>query len=269
MWDWQYTALVGVLLTTVLATKLVVEIYRRSGRDPADLRVTSGKYTFAVFSTVIILYIIETGLVYFAQVYFHGHPFTSLGFDSEIFRGLIAGTCGGTLVFSLPKLIAFVMAQERQFRSAFPRDETSLHVAGIFSLLLFGLLTNSFIEELVFRAYPIEQLSVKSLNAGLVILISALLFSLIHHVIEPFSLQAFLRRFLIGVVYGELYVLSNSIWLLIGVHTGSNIAALMYSGKWRIGGIFHIVHDRPELEITLGYVLGVSVILGLGLLAYL
>lgn len=269
MFEWEYIVIVGVLVGAMLATKLIVVAYQSFGRDPSDLRITSGKHSALGIAAVTILYVIQAALVYYAQVHVHGRPFELLGFDDNIASGFVFGTLGGLLIFSLPKMIAFATARERQFRTALPRDETHLYVFGILAFLFVALLANSCIEELVFRAYPIEQLRGKSFGAGFAILISALLFSLIHHIIEPFSLPPFLRRLLIGVIYGELYVLSGSIWLLIGVHTGSNLAALVFCGQWRIGGVFHVKHDRPGIESTLGWVLGASAILGLGILASL
>jgi len=269
MWNWDYLVIIGVLIATMLVTKLVIWVYQASGRDPMDLKVTSGKYNLANTVTILIAYAAQTAIIYVAQIYIHGQPFAQLGFDASIVAGLILGTLGGFLVFSLPKLLSFGVADEPQFKSALPRDEAPLYALGVFAMLIVGLLLNSYIEELVFRAYPIEQLTDTSISAALIILASALLFSLIHHIIEPFNAQVFLLRFLVGVIFGELYVLSDSIWLLIGVHTGVNAAALIFTGQWRIGGVFHLEHDRSQLEAKLGWALYGVLIVGLGAMLYL
>lgn len=269
MWNWDYLIIIGVLVAAMLVTKLVIWAYQASGRDPMDLKVTSGKYNPVNFATILIAYVAQTAVVYVAQVHIHGQPFAQLGFDANVAQGVVLGTLGGLVVFSLPKLIAFGAAQQTQFTSTWPRDEAPLYALGIFVILIVGLILNSYIEELVFRAYPIEQLTDTALGAVLVILASAFLFSLVHHIIEPFNAQVFLMRFLVGVIFGELYVLTGSIWPLIGVHTGVNMGALMFTGKWRIGGVFHLEHDRAPLEATLGWILYGGLILGMGALLYL
>lgn len=269
MWTWDFLVIVGVLVATMLATKAMIEIYRVTGRDPMDLKVTSGQYNFVNSLTILISYAIQTLIVYLAQVHIHGQPFGHLGFDAPVWSGLVLGTLGGFVVFSLPKWIACGAATEAQFKLTWPRDEAPSYVIGILTMLVIGLVANSLVEELVFRAYPIEQLTDTSVHAVLVILVSALLFSLVHHVIEPFNAQTFLMRFLVGVVFGELYVLTGSIWLLIGVHTGANAAALMFTGQWRVGGIFHIAHGRDALETRLSLGSFGVLIFGLGALLYL
>lgn len=269
MWNWDYLVIIAVLVAAMLVTKLIIWIYQAWGRNPMDLKVTSGQYNLANTITILVAYAAQSAIVYVAQVHVHGQPFGQLGFDAAVVGGVILGTFGGFLVFSLPKLVAFRVSGNPQFKSTLPRDESPLYALGIFALLIVGLLLNSYIEELVFRAYPIEQLTQSALNAAVIILASALLFSMVHHIIEPFNGQAFLMRFLVGVIFGQLYLLTGSIWLLIGIHTGANAAALVFTGRWRIGGVFHLEHDRTELEGKLGWALYGVLTVGLGAVLYL
>ena len=266
MWNGDDLVVVAVLVAAMLVTKLMVWGYQASGRAPMDLKVTSGQYDLVNWLTVLIAYAAQTAIVYVAQVHIHGQPFGELGFDADVVGGLILGTLGGFVVFSLPKWIAYGAAAEARVRSTWPRDATPLYALGILAMLIVGLVLNSYIEELVFRAYPIEQLTDTSMSAVLIVLASALLFSLVHHIIEPFNARVFLMRFLVGVIFGELYVLTGSIWLLIGVHTGVNAAGLIYTGQWRIGGILHLEHDRDAWEMRLNWGLFAVLILGLGAL---
>ena len=269
MSNWDYLVILGVLVGTMLVTKAIIAIYQASGREPMDLKVTSGKYNLVNSFTILVTYAVQTLVVYLAQVHVHGQPFGQLGFDAAVWTGLILGTIGGFVVFSLPKGIAFTAASDARLRATWPRDKAPRYVLGILTMLAVGLVANSFIEELVFRAYPIEQLTDTPIDVMLVILVSALLFSLVHHVIEPFNAQTFLMRFLVGIVFGELYVLTDSIWLLIGVHTGANAAALAFTGQWRIGGLFHVEHGREALETRLSLGLFGVLIAGLGVGLYL
>ena len=73
---------------------------------------------------------------------------------------------------------------------------------------------------------------------------TALAFSLIHHLAEPFHWRAFVSRVLAALLLGFLYQRFRSAWLVCGVHNGMNFAALTFSGNWQIGGLWELTSQQ-------------------------
>jgi len=96
----------------------------------------------------------------------------------------------------------------------------------------------------LFRVYPIEQLVDRRHGALPVVAATALAFSLIHHLEEPFTWRAFVSRALAALLLGFLYQRFRSAWLVCGVHNGMNFAALTLSGNWRIGGLWELTSQQ-------------------------
>lgn len=80
----------------------------------------------------------------------------------------------------------------------------------------------AFVEELLFRGMIISNLKPYSKNAA--ILISAVTFSLMHQ--NPMQL---LYAFAAGIVFGIVYVETDSIWCCIAIHFVNNFISVMQS----------------------------------------
>ena len=99
------------------------------------------------------------------------------------------------------------------------------------NILMIGILP-AIGEELIFRGI-IQKLFIgwtKNIHAG--IIISALLFSFIH-----FQFYGFLPRFLLGALFGYLFVWSGSIWVPILVHFINNTAIVIVGFLYARGSI--------------------------------
>ena len=117
-------------------------------------------------------------------------------------------------------------------------------LAGHYAFFWLALLTlNSIKEEAVFRAYPLEALRHR-IGRWPVILVSALLFSAIHLILEPPSLLAFASRTAFGILACQIYLQRRSIWAAIGLHNGWNWLLLTTSGNWKVGGVLTL--DGPD-----------------------
>lgn len=77
------------------------------------------------------------------------------------------------------------------------------------------------VEEIVYRGYILTELT-KSMGKWPGILISSLVFSLLHIFNDSFSLIPFFNLFLGGVFLSIIYLRYKSIWLIIGLHFGWN-----------------------------------------------
>ena len=94
-------------------------------------------------------------------------------------------------------------------------------VMGIAAITLAFILIFIFVgfaEELLSRGYIIGAMEVSSNNKWFAVMVSAVIFSLMHYGNNGFSLIPFLNIFLVGILFGFMYVKTKSIWLSTGFH---------------------------------------------------
>ena len=77
-------------------------------------------------------------------------------------------------------------------------------------------------EEFMFRGIIQQQLSRFTQNKHIGIIISAILFSILH-----MQFSGFFPRFFLGAIFGYLFLWSGSLWLPIAVHFVNNASALI------------------------------------------
>ena len=106
-------------------------------------------------------------------------------------------------------------------------------------LLLFTLV--SFGEEILFRGYIINHY--KHLLGG--VLISSLIFALVHFLNPGITLISLLNIFLAGVFFAYTYLWTGSLWLPVGFHLSWN---------WVMGYLFGIPVSGINVESSLIYV---------------
>jgi membrane protease YdiL (CAAX protease family) len=89
----------------------------------------------------------------------------------------------------------------------------------LFSFALLAMIAVS--EELIFRGYVLKNL-MKSFNKWIALVISAVLFSIIHSSNDGIPVVGMLNTFLGGLVLGIAYVITQSLWLPIFFHLSWN-----------------------------------------------
>ena len=161
-----------------------------------------------------------------------------------------------------------MLTENVKVSSAVPETVDALTWMGYYLFFLFMLTLNSFKEELLFRSYPIENLKEKTTGIWTIILSASIIFSIVHHMLEPFTWTAFISRFLFGVFTCQVYIVTRSLWPIIGIHNGSNWFLITFSdaGNWKLGGLLLLTTgvDNQPLEIDSLYFLmsrGVAVII--------
>jgi hypothetical protein len=95
-------------------------------------------------------------------------------------------------------------------------------------------------EELLFRGYLQQKVGNWLSNQHIAILITGLLFSMIH-----LDLQGIIPRFVLGVLLGYLYYWGRSLWLPILAHFVNNAQAVIFSFPlFKVdGGVYSILSD--------------------------
>ncbi len=87
----------------------------------------------------------------------------------------------------------------------------------------------AFAEELLFRGVILSNL--KPYGKGMAVLVSALLFGLMH-----MNLSQFLYATVAGVVLGVVYMATNSLWLCILIHFANNLFSVLENYMFQIFG---------------------------------
>ncbi|MCK0068509.1 CPBP family intramembrane glutamic endopeptidase [Kordiimonas laminariae] len=95
---------------------------------------------------------------------------------------------------------------------------------GIMAILtyLMVIIVAPIIEEIVFRGYIQNSLE-KKYNPQIAVLITSVLFAIIH-----FNLAVFPLYFILGVGFGVLFVRTRSLWTVILLHILNNSLAVVY-----------------------------------------
>lgn len=155
-------------------------------------------------------------------------------------------------ICALPQLNIFDPSLGRQQNALLLSNMLDLQsVSGVVVSFFVVAIVPAVCEELFFRG--ILQNAVRRIctSGVVVVLISAVVFSVLH-----FEATAFLPRLVLGVVLGLLYLLTGNLWLSIVAHTVNNAATLAMvfffqnEGK-SIFDIFMMPNEDPGLIFTL------------------
>ncbi|OQX82344.1 MAG: hypothetical protein B6D64_00610 [Bacteroidetes bacterium 4484_276] len=119
-------------------------------------------------------------------------------------------------------------------------EESALRLTEAFlsTTTLSGLIVNIFMigilaaigEELLFRSLLIRLFSDWTKNTHVAVVVSSLLFSAFH-----LQFYGFLPRFILGLIFGYLFVWSGSVWLPIFAHFLNNVSAVTVYYLVKIG----------------------------------
>ena len=107
-------------------------------------------------------------------------------------------------------------------------------IGGLFINLIIVALLPAIGEEFLFRGVLLRLFKEWTKNKHAAILISAFLFSAVH-----FQFYGFLPRFLLGALFGYLFVWSRNIWVPVTVHFINNGLAVI---------LYYFMHDTELYE---------------------
>lgn len=244
--------IIAVMVLAVLTSLGVVPLAKLMNVPFSKLQGAGFEPTFRTMSIVILYSASQFLLIWLVMCLVHKRPFISLGFRRPFWAPLLAGTGIGILIKATDVLFTCLFGKNVSLVSNIPAGTSFFTVTGFFLLWLLFLLTlNSLKEELVFRAYPIEQFNDQSRYMPLIIVLVSLVFSAVHHIIEPFTLSAFLSRFMIALFFSYVYFRTRSIWLVAGLHNGTNFLGFLLGGHWKSGGLLQLSLDYPSKAVSI------------------
>lgn len=238
---------VVITLSVAVLTALgVLPLSKLMGVDPSQLQGAGFEPSLKVMSIVILYSLSQFVLIWIVMRFVHKKPFISL-FRRPFMLPLLIGTGAGIVIKAVDVGITCLLGSEVSLSSNIPPGVSLWVVVGYFLLWILFLLTlNSLKEELVFRAYPIEQFNDQKKYMPLMVVLVSLVFAAIHHIIEPFSFHAFISRFMIALLFSYVYVRTRSIWLVSGIHNGVNFLGFFLGAGWKSGGLLHLSLNFPS-----------------------
>lgn len=248
----RIAVMAAVLIIAVLTTLGVLPLARLLNVDPSHLQGAGFRPTVKTMTIGILYSASQFLLIWLVMRFVHRRNFVTLGFGRPVLRPLLLGSGIGACLAIAEIGLNCLIGGNVQLAWNIPAGIPALTVIGYFSLWFFFLLTlNSLKEELVFRAYPIEQFNDHPRAILWVLLFVSLIFAAVHHVIEPFRLSAFLSRFSIALVFAYTYYRWRSMWLVAGIHNGSNFVGFLLGAHWKSGGLLHLSHDAAPSEAVI------------------
>ena len=182
---------------------------------PAAGTAAAGNSQFTLtYLPIIINVIISTGLIWLCRKFIDRRSFESLGFSIHK-TGMHAGTgfflgillvCAGACTLFFSKNLQW----------------TGLHFNGNDLFISFGLMAIvAFYEELLLRGYILSNL-MESLSKWPALIISALVFTLLHATNPDFSVVGAVNILLAGLLLGINYIYTKNLWFGILLHFSWN-----------------------------------------------
>jgi len=141
--------------------------------------------------------------------------FIKLGFETkDRFNEFLIGTGIGAIIMSIGYFLLLFLGEIDFQRLFFDYKET------IISILLFIIV--AIVEEVLCRGYILRNLMI-SFNKYIALILSSILFSLMHSFNPNIDLFALTNLFLAGILLGLSYIHTKNLWFPIALHLSWNL----------------------------------------------
>jgi len=172
---------------------------------------TSEQYLIMSFFSILGTLLV----IWFFMKFLDKEPFVKVGFGTKNrLNDFLLGIIIGALIMSGAYLLLLMLGEIFFQKMNFDFKEI------IFSTLLFTIVAVE--EEVLFRGYILKNLMV-SYNKYVALLVSSILFSLIHGFNPNIDLLGFTNIFLAGILLGISYIHTKNLWFPIALHLSWNL----------------------------------------------
>lgn len=190
---------------TTLAT------YWLLGLDITDTSVANSSwqdFTLTLSSAISTIFV-----VWVCRKYVDKESFSSLGLNIIIKKDIIYGVLLGLLIMSIAYTILLLAGQIEYLDIQFSFSD---FIAGLLMFILVAVL-----EEILCRGYILTNL-MDSMNKYQALLISSLIFSIMHAGNPNFGWIPLIDLFLAGILLGLSYIYTRNLWFPIALHFSWN-----------------------------------------------
>ena len=169
-----WVKLVTVTLVVLLSMLVMLPVLKLAEFCGVNIIENNGLNLKVDLPNVFFFYLFivcSSGVIWAAQKYIHNAKLLDLGFRTKVFKLLIIGFLFGAIKSAVGYGIMILTASTVTYTPVIPDDVSIWSYAVYYIYFLFGFIVwNSFVEELVTRAYPIEKLR-KHMNPQLIFII--------------------------------------------------------------------------------------------------
>lgn len=205
------------ILLLILPYFIIVGVFQLIGGVISGVSFVEPNYTRSSEQQLIISFFGLLGtflLLWIFMKYIDREKFIDLGFQvKNRFIDFIVGTGVGLFTMILGFVLLIGIEEISYSRFIFNPDELFI------SLLLFLIV--AVVEEALFRGYVLKNLMLSG-NKYIALIISSILFSLMHGFNPNMSLFSFFGLFCAGLILGITYIYTKNLWYPIGLHFGWN-----------------------------------------------
>ncbi|MFV8269144.1 lysostaphin resistance A-like protein [Flavobacterium sp. GT2N3] len=206
------------VLQIILPYFVIVAVFQAIGYYFAGLDISNIQFVdrtpAQVFIVSLASFIGTFVTVWLFMIYVLKEPFLSVGFEKKyIKQDVIRGIYYGLIIMSVG-FISLILSEEIEFKNL------------NFNLLSFALSLGHFIfvalsEELLLRGFILNNL-MKSFNNYLALIISSVIFSLLHAWNPNITLFGLLQLFVASILLGLPYLYTKNLWFSIALHFSWN-----------------------------------------------
>lgn len=145
---------------------------------------------------------------------FIGLPIREMGFKKlkTCYKDLLFGLFFGALSMTLVFIVLYACGSVHLSGSL---GQPSVGVFLLWGIVFFTAV--GFAEEMLARAFFIKALSMR-FKTGSAVVLSSIIFSFMHFGNDGISVLAAINLFLIGLLFAQMYLQSESLWVPIGFH---------------------------------------------------
>ena len=206
------------ILNIIIPYLFVVGIFKFIGAYFAGIDIVSYKdiqeTTKQLFILTFFSLVGTFVMVWLFRKYIDKKTFTSLGFDkSFLAKDIIVGLAFGFIIMLLG-FTCLLLTQQINFLSIQFKPIEFILSIGVFIFIAIS-------EELFLRGYILNNL-MTSFNKSIALLISSLIFSLLHAANPNFNLLGLISLFIAGLLFGLTYIYTRSLWFPIAIHFSWN-----------------------------------------------
>ena len=167
-----------------------------------------------VYLSIVINLIASLAMVFLFRKCIDKASIKSLGF---IWKGFARERSIGSLTGVFLCLVIAIVLWVMQLLQWYVED---IPVQGLFTSFMI-MIAVALAEELVFRGYVLNNL-MQSMRPQAALLLSAIIFAVMHSLNPNFNLTAFLNIFLAGLLLGINYIFTRNLWFSIMLHLSWN-----------------------------------------------
>jgi membrane protease YdiL (CAAX protease family) len=179
-----------------------------------SLSLLWGYYVWSPELWFFFSFVLSIILVFICRRVVDRKSFESLGFNpAYIYPDVIIGFSLGTFLVCAGALILYFLKDMRWIDVAYKGDTL------LFSFGLLAMIAVS--EELIFRGYVLRNL-MKSFDKWISLVLSAVLFSIVHYSNTGIPMLGLVNTFLGGLLLGICFIITRQLWLPIFFHLSWN-----------------------------------------------